>query len=178
MNIHHARIGPASEMRRLAEAYYQIPKEIDMNKLEKQAARDAHEWLSAEMAYGDGAGTRRKLTYGPIQQKMEDIPGYEEAFANVYNSLDLDKYAQMAIKERKHLNRAAKAGQNMRALKSGNVNNLTTGLFIAVGVGIVLHQTGYDKKLEAEAKKLYKQAKVEYRFRKARFKGLNVEKIR
>lgn len=147
-------------------------------KLDKMAAQDANSWLSAEMAYGEGSGTRRKLTYGPIQQKMEEIPGYEEAFMAVYNNLDVDKFAKAAIKERKHLARVGKAGQNLRALKNGNLNNLSTGLFIVAGTAIVLHHTGYDKVLEAKVKDLYKQAKTEYRFRKARHKGLNVEKIR
>lgn len=141
-----------------------------MNKLEKQAAQDAVAWISAEMAYGEGAGTRRKLVMQPIQQKLMTDEVYANAFNAAYDKVDLTKYAELAIKERKAMDRAAKASQNFRALKNGNMNNLTTGLFVVVGVGIVLHKTGYDKVLEKEAKVQWAKAKTEYRVWQARRK--------
>lgn len=146
-------------------------------KFEKMVAKDAAEYMAAEMAYGDGSGTRRKLVKPPIHQKMETLPGYEEAFVNAYNNLNMDKFAKASIKERKNLDRAAKAGQNIRAIKNGNLNNLTAGAFIIAGVVTIAHQTGYDKVVEAKAKELYKRAKVEVKFRWMRAQGRNVERI-
>lgn len=147
-----------------------------MNKLEKMATVDAQRAAAADMFYGDGAGTRRKLLKAELDPKR-DIPGYVEAFTKAYDSLDMNKFAQQAIKERKAIDRAAKAGQNFRALKNGNVNGLTTGVFVVVGGVWLAHQTGYDKKIEAEAKKLYKKARIEVKVQKARMQGRNVEKI-
>ena len=148
-----------------------------MNKIEKMAQQDAERWAAAEMFYGDGAGTRRKLLNAEVQDKYLQIPGYIEAFNKAYESLDMTKFAKAAVKERQRIDRAAKAGKNLRALKSGNIRGLSTGLYIIVGGAYVAHVTGYDKKIEAEAKKLYKKAKTEIKYRKAKMQGKNVEKI-
>lgn len=152
--------------------------------LAKMAAEDAKRWAAAEMFYGEGAGTRRKLLDAELDQKRRQYgdtdfggPSYGDLFVWAYQDLDMNKFAEAAIKERKALDRAAKAGQNFRALKSGNLNNLTTGVFVIVGTGYVLHATGYDKKIAVEAKKVWRRAKVEYKFRKARMEGRNVERI-
>lgn len=147
-------------------------------KLEKMAQQDAEMWLAAEMAYGEGAGNRRKLTWAQIQGKGADIDGYIDAFESAYANLDLTKFAERAIKERKNMDRAAKAGKNLRAIKSGNLNNLSTGIFVAVGVVWVAHQTGYDKKAGAEAKKLWQRAKDEYTVRKEGRKIRHLREVR
>lgn len=145
-------------------------------KISKLAKNDAERWLSAEMAYGEGAGTRRKLLGAEIDQNM-NFPGYIEAFDAAYNALDKNVFAKKAIKERKALDRGLKTSKNIRAIKSGNVRGLSTGLYVVAIGAIVAHQTGYDKKIEAEAKKLYKKAKTEVKFRKARFQGRNVSRV-
>lgn len=147
-----------------------------MKKLEKLAQVDAQRWAAAEMFYGEGAGTRRKLLDAELSTKLVD-GDYENAFYNAYEALDKTKFAEMAIKERKNLDRAAKAGKNFRALKNGNINGLSSGIFIVVGAAYLAHTTGYDKKIEAEAKKWYGKARVEVKYRKARFQGRNVTKI-
>lgn len=127
--------------------------------LEKMAEQDAERWAAAEMFYGEGAGTRRKLLDAELQTKLSD-GDYENAFYNAYNSLNLDKFAERAIKERQKIDRAAKAGKNFNALKRGNLTGLSNGIFIVVGVAYVAHATGYDKKIEAKATELYRKAKV------------------
>lgn len=145
--------------------------------LEKTAQKDAEKWLSAEMAYGEGAGTRRKLIGAEVESKMMDSQEYHDIFWQAYNALDKNKFAQAAVKERKAADRAIKTSKNIRAFKSGKLNNLSTGVFIIVGGYIVAKQTGYDKKIEAKAKALYKQAKIEVKVQKAKMQGRNVEKI-
>lgn len=145
--------------------------------MQKLAQTDAERWAAAEMFYGEGAGNRRKLLNAELESKFESTPGFFEAFNAAYENLDMNKFAERAIKERKAIDRAAKASQNMRAIKNGNMRGLSTGVFIIAGAAYVAHATGYDKKIEAEAKKLWKQAKVEYKIRKARREGRNVERI-
>lgn len=159
--------------------YFSTPsrEETDMNKLEKIAKQDAEDYGLALMFFGEGAGTRRKLISAVVDQKVNDIEGYAEAFDNAFGKLNQMEMAEKALAERKKIDRAAKAGKNLRALKSGNLNNLSTGVFVIVGAVYVAHVTGYDKKIEAETKKLYKKAKIEIKFRKARWQGKNVTKI-
>jgi hypothetical protein len=126
---------------------------------DKMAAKDAERYLAAEMFYGEGAGVRRRHMDAEVFQKQDSIPGYFEAFERAYSQLDLDKFAKAAIKEREKIDRAAKAGKNFRALKSGNLQGLSSGVFIAVGVVYIAHQTGYDKKVEAEMKKQWASLK-------------------
>ena len=144
--------------------------------IEAMAAKDAERWAFAELFFGEGAGTRRKLLNAELTPKY-NMPGYFEAFSEAYEKLNMQDLAEKAIKERERLDRAAKTGQNLRALKSGNLRGLSNGVFIAVGVAYVAHATGYDKKAVAEGKRLYKKAKTELKFRKARAQGLNVEKL-
>lgn len=134
-------------------------------KIMKLAQKDAEKFLSAEMAYGQGAGTRRKLVKAEIDQKMIDLADtdYADIFDMVYHNLDLNQFAKAAIRERKSLDRAMKTSKNFRAIRSGNLNNLSTGAFLVAGAVIVARQTGYDKKIEAEVKKLYANAKRKLR---------------
>lgn len=144
--------------------------------LNKMAQQDAERWAAAEMFYGEGAGTRRKLVGAEIQARY-NVPGYLEAFNRAYESLDMDKFAKGAIRERQKIDRAAAAGKNIRALKNGNVRGLSTGAFVVVGVAYFAHAAGYDKVAYDEGKKLYKKARIEVKFRKARWQGRNVERI-
>lgn len=148
-----------------------------MNKIEKMAQQDAHEWGVAQMFFGEGAGTRRKLVGAKIDQRVLDLPGYEDALNKAYEQLDQLEMAEKAIALRKSLDRSAKLGKNFRAVKSGQLNNMSTGVFVVVGTIIVLHKTGYDVVLEAKAKELYKKAKTEIKFRRLRAQGKNVERI-
>lgn len=134
--------------------------------IEKLAEQDAHEWGLAEMFFGEGAGTKRKLISAVVDQRMHDIPGYAEAFGNATSQLNQTEMAEKAIALRKSLDRSAKAGQNLRAIKSGNFNNLTTGVALVVGAAYLAHKTGYDKKIEAKAKELYVKAKIEIKARR------------
>lgn len=144
-----------------------------MSKLEKMAKEDAYEWGLAQMFFGEGAGTRRKLVAAKIDQRVIDIPGYEEALDKAYAKIDQIEMAEKALALRKRIDRSAKAGKNLRAIRTGNLQNLSTGVFVAVGVVYVAHITGYDEVVKDEAKRLYRKVKTEVQVRKAR-KGLNL----
>ena len=148
-----------------------------MNKIEKMAEKDAYDWGLAQMFFGEGAGTRRKLVAARIDQRVLDIPGYEQALDKAYAKLDQVEMAEKAVALRKKIDRANKTGKNIRALKNGNIRGLSTGLYVVAGGYVLARATGYDKIIEAEARKRWAQAKSEYRYRKARWQGRNVTKI-
>ena len=150
-----------------------------MNKIEKMAAKDAYRLASAEMAFGEGAGTARKLINAEIDQKLLTYADtdYNDLLRLEYELLDRGKLAKKAIQNRKVLDLSAKAGQNFRAVKSGNLNNATTGVAVIIGIYMVAKKTGYDKVVEAKAKEFYKKAKTEVKYRRLRAQGKNVEKI-
>lgn len=133
-----------------------------MNKIEKMASKDAYEYGLALMSFGEGAGTRRKLTSAMIEGKTRDIPGYAEAFQKSFEKLDQVKLAEKAISERKRLDAMAKASRNVRALKSGRYHNLTSGALVVAGGVWLARETGYDKKIEAEMKKQWASAKEQF----------------
>lgn len=137
-----------------------------IKNLEKMASKDAHEWARAEMFFGEGAGVRRRHLQAEILEKMDQFPGYEALYQKHYAAQDMIKHAEKALAERKNIDRAAKAGKNLRAIKNGNINGLSTGVFIVVGGVYLAHVTGYDKVLEAEVKKGWKWAKDEIEVRK------------
>ena len=147
--------------------------------VEKMAAKDAHDWARAEMFFGEGAGVRRRHLFAQIEARISQYAdkGYEEAFNRAYSQQNMADHAIKAAKERQNIDRLAKANRNLRAVRTGNLQNLTTGAAILAGAYYVAHQTGYDKKIEREAKKLYKKARLEVKYRVARAQGRNVEKL-
>lgn len=136
---------------------------MNINKI---AANDASNWARADMFFGEGAGTRRKLLHAEINHKVVSIPGYLEAYDKAYGKQDMAKHAIKAAKERRHIDRSEKLGKNAKALLRGDRRGMSTGVLVLVGIGYVAHQTGYDKVALKEAKKYYKKLKTEIAVRK------------
>lgn len=132
-----------------------------MKKFDKMVQNDAERWATAEMFYGEGAGTRRKLINAEILTKTQD-PAYEIALHEACRKLDMNKFAERAIKERKSIDRAAGAAKNFRAIRSGNLHNLSNTVFVVGGLAYVAHMTGADKLALEEAKKVYAKGKRKY----------------
>jgi hypothetical protein len=145
--------------------------------LEKMAAQDAYDYGFAQMFFGDGAGVMRRHLDAKVGDRIRDIPGYEMAFEVAHGKLNQTELAEKALAHRKALDRTAKVSQNMRAFKSGKFQNLTTGVALVVVLGVAAHTTGLDVIAYEESKRLYRKAKTEIKFRRARAKGLNVEKL-
>lgn len=59
-------------------------------KTQKMATKDAQRHVDAKMAYGKGAGTRRKLLKAELDQKMKD-PTYKKSFDEALASVDHSK---------------------------------------------------------------------------------------
>lgn len=68
-------------------------------KLEKTASKDAKRHVDAKMAYGKGAGTRRKLLKAELDERMKD-PNYKKNFDNALEMVDRAHSAKRAKKWR------------------------------------------------------------------------------
>lgn len=132
---------------------------MNINKI---AQNDAFDWARAEMFFGEGAGTRRKLLYAEILDKQAKIPGYYEAFIKAYQKQDMGEHAIKAAQERKRIDRAVKVRRNVNAAYRGDRRNMTPVLGIAATAAIIAHQTGYDKVLLEKGRRQYKQLKARY----------------
>lgn len=134
--------------------------------ISKIAAKDAAEWARAEMFFGEGAGTRRKLLWAEIATKVKKIPGYSEDFESAYESQNLAEHAIKAAKERQSIDRMNMVRKNTRAIVRGDRRSLSTGLAIVAAIGYFAHQTGYDKVLLEKGKKYYRKLKTDRAIRK------------
>jgi hypothetical protein len=136
------------------------------NKLQKQAQIDAAEYAGAYMAIGEGAGNRRKLIDGTVDYKMEFVPGYREAFTEAHAKQDMAKHAERARKENQRRERSQAAERNTKAVLSGDMKNADLKVIALIGIGVVAHHTGFDKKVFDFTKK--KIDDVKRKFKKAK----------
>lgn len=124
--------------------------------VKKLAQKDAARWAAAEMFFGEGAGTRRKLLAAEIQEKQLQIPGYRPIFIKYYESQDFAKHAIKAAKERARLDRSGFIKKHTKALLRGDRRNEIVGLVL---LGYAAHQMGYDKIALEKAKKIQRKVK-------------------
>lgn len=117
-----------------------------MSSIVKDAAKDAAEYASARMSYGEGAGTRRKLIVSAVEYKASRIPGYQQAFESALAKQDITKHIKNAKRTRKAKDVGAVTSRNIKAVARGDRNGMSTPVIIAIVVGTVAHKTGYDKK--------------------------------
>lgn len=117
-----------------------------MKKFMKEARKDAFEYASAKMSYGEGAGTRRKLIESAVSYKAARIPGYADAFDQAIASQNMAKHATMAKRQRQTKDVSAAASRNIKALARGDKNGMSTPLIVGIVAFGIAHQTGYDKK--------------------------------
>lgn len=123
--------------------------------INKQAEKDAREWTQAKLAYGDGAGTRRKLINETVAYKMQNIAGYENAFANAAEHQDVASMAKHAKRDNRRKTANQAIVRNTRAVATGKYENVNTALLIVGGAAVVLHKTGYDQKVISATKRAY-----------------------
>lgn len=135
---------------------------MNNKKLKKMAAEDARQWAYAEMFFGEGAGTRRKLLSATIAAKVERISGYHELFQKEYAKQDFSALAIRAAKERRRIDGSHFIKRNLGALARGDRRGMSNGFAAAVIVASVAHTTGYDKKVIEFAKDEYRDVKNRY----------------
>jgi hypothetical protein len=126
----------------------------------KEARRDAHEFARAQMYYGEGAGTRRKLIEATVDAKTRRNPTYGQAFHIALADQDMAEHAEKARKERERTDRHEAVRRNTRAILTGRNQNAQTGILVLILVGTIAHRTGLDKKAYEKGKVLYADAKL------------------
>lgn len=126
----------------------------------KDAEKDAAEFMAAQMAYGKGAGTRRKHIAHVAAYKTERISGYGEAFDAFRHRTDPTKLIQKAHRQRRAKDAAEVTSRNIKAVARGDRNGMSAPIIIGVVAFAVAHQTGYDKKIWEYTKQKSKKARA------------------
>lgn len=119
---------------------------------QREARRDAREYARAQMFYGEGAGTRRKLISATVDAKSGRDPKYARVFRTELARQDMAEHAAKARRERARTDALESTKRNTRALLTGNYQNAQAGVMILILLGYAAHQTGLDKKMWDKAK--------------------------
>jgi hypothetical protein len=85
-------------------------------RTDREAKKDAQETARAQMYYGQGAGTRRKLINKSVEAKKTRDPKYAKAFDNHMSKQDMSTHASKARKERSSTDRKIKNKQRAGAV--------------------------------------------------------------
>lgn len=121
----------------------------------KQARKDATEFAAAQMAHGQGAGTRRKLIKATVDHRANTIPGYLSAFYDAALAQDMSRHVAEAKRARRVKDVSTAVSKNAKGIATRNWKSVNGGILILLGAGYVAHQTGYDKIAWEKAKKKY-----------------------
>ena len=114
--------------------------------VQKEALKDAREFARAQMFYGEGAGTRRKLIQATVDGKIARDPAYGRAFKNALARQDMAEHVTRARWERKRRDAAKTLQKNVRSVLTGNHKGANTTVLVLGVAGYYAHQYGLDKK--------------------------------
>lgn len=132
----------------------------------KEARRDAQEFARAQMFYGEGAGTRRKLITATVDSKISRDATYGRLFYTELAKQDMAEHAQKARKERRRVDAIDSTKRNTKAIVSGNYQNAQFGVLVILGIGYVAHKTGLDKVAYEKSKETYWKLRRKWAVRK------------
>ena len=99
--------------------------------LEKMAAKDAQRMSDANAAYGEGAGTRRKLINKELSEKLKN-PDYAKAYEEAQKNVDVAK----SLKRAERLHRNSGTFVRGRDLADRGYTHAQNALKTAAGMGI------------------------------------------
>ena len=131
--------------------------------VEKEARRDAREYARAQMFYGEGAGTRRKLITATVASKGQTKPGYDVAFRQELMRQDMADHAVKARHERQRKDAEYSISKNARGLATGNYQAVNTSVLVLAATAVFAHKTGYDVKAFVYGKKMYYKLRAKLR---------------
>ncbi len=85
-------------------------EESEASKMNKKVntRKDAKKYVLAKMYYGEGAGNRRKLINGRVNQRSKDLT-YKKAFDEYVSKQNTNKAVNKAIRKRRHTDMAKAA---------------------------------------------------------------------
>jgi len=126
--------------------------------IKKEATKDAIEFARAQMAYGQGAGTRRKLIKATVDHKADTVPGYLSAFYAASRKVDMTALAAEAKRNRRTKDVATAVGKNAKGLATGNYPQRNQGelmiMVISMLVLLVAGMAGWIRGLQKTNKRL------------------------
>lgn len=131
-----------------------------MSAIEREARRDAREFARAQMYYGEGAGTRRKIIGAKVDSKTMRSEAYGRAFHQELTRQDMAVHAAKAQRERHFKDRTHSANKNLRGLATGNYQNVNTSILALAAVAYLAHQTGLDRRVYEQGQKFIQRVKT------------------
>lgn len=135
--------------------------------VQREARRDAKEYARAQMYYGEGAGTRRKLITASVEAKAHRDPAYARAFHTELTRQDMAEHATKARHERDRRDTTDAIKKNTRGLMTGNYQGVQTGVLVTVVAAYYAHQTGLDKKAYAKGKEIVNNIRAKIKQKKS-----------
>jgi adenosyl cobinamide kinase/adenosyl cobinamide phosphate guanylyltransferase len=143
---------------------------------QREARRDAKEYARAQMYYGEGAGTRRKLIGATVEAKADRDPSYAREFRNELSRQDMAEHATKARHERERKDTVDSVKKNTRALVTGNYQNVQSGVLLVCLAAYFAHRTGLDEKMYRKSQQIRADIQVRYkawRLRKTKINPVN-----
>ena len=113
----------------------------------RDAKKDAKEYATAKMYYGEGAGTRRKQINAVVNQRSKD-EAYKKAFDYYYEQQDMAKAGAKARSQRRTRDVAQKTTKTARGLiniANGNSQAASALALSIASAAYLAHKTGADK---------------------------------
>ena len=128
----------------------------------RTAKHDAKEYARAQMYYGEGAGTRRKLIKATVEERKKHDPFYADEFERQLAKQDMASHAAKARAERKTRDVAKTTAKTTR----GIINQvLGTGARVtasAAAIYTIAHYTGLDQKVMDYGRTKLRDIKLRY----------------
>lgn len=128
----------------------------------REARKDAREFVRAKLYYGEGAGTRRKLIKARVEGKAKKDPSYKKAFDFHVDRQDTSRHASKARGERKRkdiANSTRKTARGVTHILRGNPQYASAAAAIVVGGAVAAKRAGADKVILKAGKTAYNTVK-------------------
>lgn len=145
--------------------------------IKKIAERDAARWARAEMFFGQGADTRRKLLNAEIAEKYDNNDAYRKAFQEAYEGQNMAEHAIAAAKERQRIDAGKAIKRNAHGLATGDKRKLTPSLATGLTAYMILKQLGLDEPIKKEIVERYRRTRLWMADAKMRFEESKKPKV-
>jgi hypothetical protein len=131
-------------------------------KTNREAKKDAEEFTRAKLFYGEGAGTRRKLIKAKVEARSKIDPAYKKAFDHHVGNTDLGQRASQAKGERRRkdvVNKTTKTARGVHRSLTGGFGSVPLVAAILAGGYTVARNSGADRVVINNSKKMYNDVK-------------------
>ena len=135
--------GTTSNSEKMRSIYDREDGTKDLNRLQKDAKKDAEDMARAKAYYGEGAGNRRKQIRNRISERMKDSD-YKAEYEKHFSNQNMSEHQRAANRERKvqnTKNTIAKVGRGVKNLIMG----AGTTSVAAISIYNLAKMTGADR---------------------------------